>query len=173
MICMEGVLRAAVTVTLVPAVYHCLRGERKRARGCIDGESDFFFHLLVFEFLELQYLWSRIFVESLVRLKGVGGEGLDHDQLAYYEDCEGGLDHIGKSWVCGLGSEHCSGDRYAWSNPIQCAHGGSICNIRIPQIRDEVGSLSTRCGRRSRTLALGGPYPKCSTPLSRLGCSLK
>ena len=57
-ICAGCALRVAAMATLVPAVYRCLRRKGERARGCVDREGDFFLHLFVFEFLELQYLRS-------------------------------------------------------------------------------------------------------------------
>ena len=45
----------------------------------------------------------------IICLEGVREEELEHNQLAYYEECERGLDHIGKSQACGLGRECCNG----------------------------------------------------------------
>ena len=68
-------------------------------------------------------------------MEGLGEEGLEHDQLAYYEECKGDLDHIGKSQACGLGRERCNGDRYARDNPIPDVGGGvtlRLLEILIP-----------------------------------------
>ena len=134
--------------TLVPAVYCGLWTERERARGCINKESDFFFHLFVFKFLELQYLRSS---QSAWR-ESERSLGLEHDQLAYYEECEGGLDHIGKSRVCGLGRKHCNGGKYAWGSPIQVPMEAAF--VIFVSCKFEA-----RLVARSHTSALGGLYP--------------